>query len=147
GQALRSQVGSQAHRDLAREAVQKSIVVLKNEGALPLAKGSSEVWVVGGDANNLKKQFGGWTIGWEGLPDGETAVGTSLVDGIRQVHGADQTVFVTNQTAPNTADSIVLVLAEDTYAEGNGDSNNLGLTTAELQLLEYYAGFDVPLTV
>ena len=61
-----AEVGSDAHRSLAREAVQKSTVVLKNEGLLPLSKAAS-ISVVGSGANNLGVQNGGWTTEWQGF--------------------------------------------------------------------------------
>ncbi len=61
-----SEVGSTAHRLLAREAVQKSVVILKNSGLLPLSK-SSSITVVGSGANNLGVQNGGWTTEWQGI--------------------------------------------------------------------------------
>ncbi len=59
-------VGSEVHRALAREAVQKSTLVLKNEGILPLSK-STPIRVVGSAANNLGVQNGGWTTEWQGF--------------------------------------------------------------------------------
>lgn len=59
-------IGSLEHRALAREAVQKSAVLLKNEGILPFDK-SSSITVVGSAANNLGVQNGGWTTDWQGF--------------------------------------------------------------------------------
>ena len=59
-------LGSLEHRALAREAVQKSTVLLKNEGILPFDK-SISITVVGSAANNLGVQNGGWTSNWQGF--------------------------------------------------------------------------------
>ena len=59
-------IGSLEHRALAREAVQKSAVLLKNEGILPFDK-SSSITIVGSAANNLGVQNGGWTTDWQGF--------------------------------------------------------------------------------
>ena len=66
-----AEVGSKEHRELAREAVQKSTVVLKNSNnILPLSK-ADQITVVGSAANNLGMQNGGWTVEWQGhfMPD------------------------------------------------------------------------------
>ncbi|KAM0070352.1 putative glucan 1,3-beta-glucosidase [Helianthus debilis subsp. tardiflorus] len=77
-----NEVGSQPHRDIAREAVRKSLVLLKNgkqgsEPVLPLPKRASKVLVAGSHADNLGYQCGGWTIGWQGFRGNANA--TSIV--------------------------------------------------------------------
>ncbi|MFS7954080.1 putative glucan 1,3-beta-glucosidase [Helianthus anomalus] len=77
-----NEVGSQPHRDIAREAVRKSLVLLKNgkqgsEPVLPLPKRASKVLVAGSHADNVGYQCGGWTIGWEGFSG--TANTTAIV--------------------------------------------------------------------
>ncbi|CAH8326334.1 unnamed protein product [Eruca vesicaria subsp. sativa] len=66
-----NELGSQAHRDLAREAVSKSLVLLKNGNntnpMLPLPRKASKILVAGTHADNLGYQCGGWTITWQGL--------------------------------------------------------------------------------
>ena len=61
----------QEHRLLAREAVRKSLVLLKNgknqkETFLPLAKNAKRILVAGTHADNIGYQCGGWTIAWHG---------------------------------------------------------------------------------
>lgn len=63
----------QEHRDLAREAVRKSLVLLKNSNStpdnnpmLPLSKKASKILIAGTHADNLGYQCGGWTIEWQG---------------------------------------------------------------------------------
>ncbi|KAL1161420.1 hypothetical protein V6Z11_A07G132500 [Gossypium hirsutum] len=70
--SLVNQLGSQEHRELAREAVRKTLVLLKNgESAdkplLPLPKKATKILVSGTHADNLGYQCGGWTITWQGL--------------------------------------------------------------------------------
>ena len=61
----------QEHRPLAREAVRKSLVLLKNgknrkEPFLPLAKNATRILVAGTHADNVGYQCGGWTVSWHG---------------------------------------------------------------------------------
>lgn len=56
---------------MAREAVRKSLVLLKNgksinESLLPLPKKARNILVAGSHADNLGYQCGGWTIEWQG---------------------------------------------------------------------------------
>ena len=71
---------NQAHRDLAREAVRKSLVLLKNRENLdppliPLPKKANKILVAGTHANNLGYQCGGWTITWQGLEGNNLTTG------------------------------------------------------------------------
>ncbi|KAJ6798036.1 Uncharacterized protein M6B38_213375 [Iris pallida] len=77
--SLANQLGKKEHRDLAREAVRKSLVLLKNgkssnKPLLPLSKKAAKILVAGAHADNLGYQCGGWTIEWQGA-SGKTTVG------------------------------------------------------------------------
>lgn len=72
----------QEHRELAREAVRKSLVLLKNgksadKPLLPLEKKTQKILVAGSHADNLGYQCGGWTIEWQGLS------GNNLTSGMK----------------------------------------------------------------
>lgn len=76
-------LGSHEHRELAREAVRKSLVLLKNgktdtEPVLPLPKNSSKILVLGTHADDIGNQCGGWTIEWHGQ-SGNITVGTCII--------------------------------------------------------------------
>ncbi|CAI0433101.1 unnamed protein product [Linum tenue] len=70
----------QEHRELAREAVRKSLVLLKNgkdgTSILPLPKKAPKILVAGYHAHNLGYQCGGWTIEWEGFSGNDRTPGT-----------------------------------------------------------------------
>ncbi|MFW6227039.1 MAG: glycoside hydrolase family 3 C-terminal domain-containing protein, partial [Bacteroidota bacterium] len=53
-------INSEAHQKLAREVAQKSIVVLKNDQVLPLAKDTRSVFVLGPNANNVEVLIGNY---------------------------------------------------------------------------------------
>ncbi|PSJ19642.1 glycosyl hydrolase family 3 N terminal domain protein, partial [Halomonas sp. ND22Bw] len=60
-----NELGSPAHRALAREAVRKSLVLLKNEGSvLPIRAGARVL--VAGHADDIGQASGGWTLTWQG---------------------------------------------------------------------------------
>jgi beta-glucosidase len=80
--AYRETIGSDAHRELAREAVAKSLVLLQNDNAvLPLAKETGLIYVAGMLANDIGAQCGGWTIEWQGK-SGSITPGTTMLDAI-----------------------------------------------------------------
>jgi beta-glucosidase len=112
-------IGSAAHRKVARQAVRESQVLLKNSGhTLPLRPGHP-VYVAGSNADNIGNQAGGWTLTWQG---GSTNVipGQTILDGIR--HSSRHVTYSEDASAPVPAgaDGIVVV-GETPYAEGFGD--------------------------
>ncbi|XWS52753.1 hypothetical protein CRYUN_Cryun11dG0099300 [Craigia yunnanensis] len=134
-QSFVNQLGSQAHRDLAREAVRKSLVLLKNgENAdnplLPLPKKASRILVAGSHANNLGNQCGGWTISWQGLSGNNHTAGTTILEGISAaVDPSTEIVFKEDPdfdfVKSNNFSYAIVVIGEPPYAEGEGDSTNL----------------------
>ncbi|XP_023891887.2 uncharacterized protein LOC112003897 isoform X1 [Quercus suber] len=130
-----NQLGSQEHRELAREAVRKSLVLLKNgESAdtplLPLPKKASKILVAGSHADNLGYQCGGWTIEWQGLSGNNLTKGTTILTAIKNtVDPKTKVVYKKNPHAhyvkSNKFDYAIVVVGEHPYAEGAGDSLNL----------------------
>jgi len=148
--ALTSTVGNQAHRDVARDAVRRSQVLLKNQGnVLPLAKSGGKVFVAGKSADDIGLQSGGWTISWQGAA-GNITPGTTILQGIRNTVGSGATV--TYNRDGNGIDSsyraAIAVVGETPYAEGQGDrSGAMGLDSADLQVLSRLRASGVPVIV
>jgi beta-glucosidase len=133
--ALTAQIGSQAHRDVARDAVRKSLVVLKNDKqTLPLKK-EARVHVCGLRADNMGVQCGGWSVGWRGRR-GDITPGTTIRKAIEKVVGAAHIDYSENAAGAEKADVVVVVVGEDPYAEGSGDRPKLELGPADLALLD-----------
>lgn len=119
-----SSFGSQEHREVAREAVRKSLVMLKNEGGhLPLNK-SQRILVAGKNAHNTGHQCGGFTIAWQGTSGNDFVVGgTSIWEGVQQL--APNAVLSQDgngeEADPEVHDVAIVVIGETPYAEGMGD--------------------------
>jgi beta-glucosidase len=117
-------IGSPAHRAIAREAVRKSLVLLKNDGVLPI-RANARVMVTGGAADEIGAQCGGWTISWQGadtknkdFPNGE-----SVLAGIRSAVREGGGVLVDTIESEGIAkpDVAIVVYGEKPYAEMQGD--------------------------
>ena len=131
-------VGCADHRAVAREAVAKSAVLLKNEQqTLPLDKHINHLLVAGQGADDIGLQCGGWTIAWMGEA-GPITPGTTLLEGLKAAVADNTTITYSSdgQFAPQTkADVAIVVLSESPYAEGMGDRGDLTLTEEDLSLL------------
>ena len=116
--------GSRAHRETAREAVRRSLVLLKNEGRLlPLDRGA-RILVAGKNAHDRGHQCGGWTVEWQGLTGNDRVEGgTSIWQGIaRAAPNATLSAGGTGTEAdPRRHDAAIAVIGERPYAEGLGD--------------------------
>jgi beta-glucosidase len=140
-------VGSAAHRALAREAVARSQVVLKNDGGvLPLSASGSRIFVAGKSADDIGLQSGGWTITWQGS-SGNITPGTTILQGIRNT-GATVTYSRTGAGIDGSYDAAVAVVGETPYAEGDGDRpGGLGMDAADLDTIATLRAAGVPVVV
>ncbi|XP_016647087.1 PREDICTED: lysosomal beta glucosidase-like [Prunus mume] len=134
-QSFVDQLGSQAHRDLAREAVRKSLVLLKNgensdTPVLPLPKKASRILVAGTHANNLGYQCGGWSLTWQGVSGNNYTAGTTILGAIASAVNETTDIVFSINPDPNFVkasnfDYAVVAVGEVPYAETRGDSLNL----------------------
>ena len=145
---LLSQVGSAAHRAVARQAVADSIVVLKDEkNLLPLAKNLPRIHVAGKNADNLGYQCGGWTIYWQG-GSGDITVGTTILEGIEKSVSDDTLVtYSLDGTGAEGATIGIVVVGETPYAEHLGDTEDLYLSPDDLSAIDQVRQSGIPLIV
>ena len=145
---LLADVGSAAHRAVARQAVAESMVVLKNDAnLLPLAKDLTRIHVAGKNADNLGYQCGGWTMSWQG-GSGATTIGTTIRQGIESTVSAGTTVtYSLDGTGAAGADVGIVVVGETPYAEGAGDTSNLNLSSSDLSAINNVRAAGIPVIV
>ncbi|KAJ3673261.1 hypothetical protein LUZ60_006635 [Juncus effusus] len=135
--SLADQIGKKEHRELAREAVRKSLVLLKNgkssygSPVLPLPKKAGKILVAGTHADNIGYQCGGWTIEWQGS-SGQITAGTTILDAVKStVDPSTTVVFSENPTTDylktQNFNYAIVVVGELPYSETAGDSLNLTL--------------------
>ena len=128
-------LGSKSTRELAREAVRKSLVLLKNSnGLLPLSP-DQKIVVVGEAAQDIAKQCGGWTLTWQGTDNtkDDFPFAHSIFDGIGEtvISAGGVVTYIEEVDEETNADVAVVVFGEDPYAEGEGDLNHLSFSRDE----------------
>ncbi|KAF5954242.1 hypothetical protein HYC85_007098 [Camellia sinensis] len=132
--SLLDTVGCKLHRELAREAVHKSVVLLKNgkdpkKPFLPLNKNAERILIAGTHADNLGYQCGGWTATWMG-DSGRITIGTTILDAIKSAVG-EKTELVYEQHpsadifASQDFSFAIVAVGEGPYAEHAGDNSDL----------------------
>lgn len=140
-------LGADAQRAVARRSVQQSLVLLKNNGVLPLEAGLKTIHVAGAKADDLGVQCGGWTIGWQGETGKITPGGTTVLGGISEVGEGVAVSFCADGTGAAEADLTIVVVGETPYAEGFGDDENLRLSQEDRELIARVSEADVPMVV
>ena len=144
-----SEVGLQHNRDISRQAVRESLVLLKNnENVLPIKQGK-KVLVVGPDADSLRTQTGGWTLDWQGTNNQNKDFPNSVtfLDALKEEVGAENVTHVQFLNSVNAEDYDVAIVAygEQPYAEGVGDRSNLNFSSKRhIAFLELLAENKIP---
>jgi beta-glucosidase len=121
-------LGAPEHRALARAAVRESLVLLKNNGVLPIKAGAN-VLVAGAGADDIGQQAGGWSLTWQGtgvtnanFPNGQSIWG-GLSEAVR-ASGGTATLSASGQFTAKP-DVAIVVFGETPYAEFSGDRPTL----------------------
>lgn len=145
---LQEAFGSEEHRQVAREAVRQSLVLLENENdALPVAKDLSRIHVAGRGADDVGMQCGGWTIDWQGGM-GAITDGTTILEAIRNtVSGETEVTYSQDGTGADGADVGVVVIGEEPYAEGVGDRLDLALSDEDVAAVQQVNEAGIPVVV
>ncbi|KAF9598491.1 hypothetical protein IFM89_028023 [Coptis chinensis] len=141
-------VGCKSHRELAREAVRKSLVLLKNgkdskKPFLPLHRNASRILVAGRHANDIGYQCGGWTITWHGS-GGNITRGTTVLDAVKATVGDKTEVIYEQYPTQNSFTNkdfsfAIVVVGEVAYAESLGDDSELKIPFNDTELVKSVA--------
>ncbi|XP_066319655.1 uncharacterized protein [Miscanthus floridulus] len=151
---LTKELSAQEHRALAREAVRKSLVLLKNskkgqtKPMLPLDKKAKKILVAGSHAHDLGSQCGGWTITWQGESGNNlTGVGTTILEAIKKAVDKKTTVDYVERPdkddlskSANDYEYAVVAVGEPPYAETAGDNKNLTIPSPGPEVIKDVCG-------
>jgi beta-glucosidase len=146
--SLTSTIGSAGHREIARKCVRESLVLLKNQNNfLPLSKNINHILVAGKNGLDIGNQCGGWTISWQGN-SGDITPGTTVYQGIKNLVPVSTTVsYSFNGNNTQGADAAVVVVGETPYAEGNGDRNDLALSSEDINTINNIKNAGIPYVI
>jgi len=132
-----ARLGAPEHRAIAREAVAKSLVLLKNNGGVLPIKAGANILVAGAAADDIGRAAGGWSITWQGtdVTNKDFPNGQSIWSGIEQAartSGGRATLSVDGSFTAKP-DAAIVVFGETPYAEFTGDRPTLEYSPQDKQ--------------
>lgn len=144
-------IGHESHREVAKQAVRESLVLLKNNNNILPLNPKQNVLITGDAADNIGKQSGGWTITWQGTnnENKDFPGGTSIFDGLEhQIKSAGGQVELSpDGEFSSVPDVAIVVFGEEPYAEGHGDRSSLNYqpsNKSDLALLKKLKSKGIP---
>lgn len=124
-----SLLGLPENRDIARQAVRESMVLLKNNNRTLPIDPKKTILVIGDGADSISKSCGGWTLSWQGKghTNDEFPNGDSILDGIKKAvdSAGGKVIYSATGDTGIAADVVIAIYGEDPYAEFQGDRENL----------------------
>ena len=146
---LHETFGSAAHRQVARECVRETLVLLKNDKrVLPVSKKLNRIHVAGKSADDIGNQCGGWTISWQGKSGANTTGGTTILKAIQETVSPQTKITYSKEGADAAgADLGIVVIGETPYAEWMGDRQSLELAEEDVAVVEKMKQAGMPLVV
>lgn len=153
----KSVIACEGHKKINHELARESLVMLKNDGVLPLGRDTKTVAVIGPNADDIRAQYGDWTYFSHPVPKEDvTPMGEyyTVLDGMREVYGDSNVIYEKGcdisgkemriKQAVKTAkksDAVVCVIGDCLGENGEyRDRANLDLTAAQTELIEAMTG-------
>lgn len=148
----KSVIGSKEHAKINHEIARESLVLLKNNGVLPLGN-VKKIAVIGPNADDICAQYGDWTFTSHRPKDEFSTIKNdyyTLLRGVKEIFkNADVTYsrgcdvrnksdvdFKSAISAANNADVVILALGDDLSLNGEGkDRARLELSGAQNELI------------
>lgn len=122
-----NETGSMEYRAVAEQLVEESLVLLKNENqTLPLKEGT-KVYITGPAADNGQAQCGGWTVSWNAAPTEDVEGVTTILEAFERYADDYGIEVITDSDEADKADVVLLCIGEQSYAEWNGDTEDMEL--------------------
>ena len=147
--SLLDSTGTESHRNLARQCVRESLVLLKKrDDLLPLLKENLHILVAGSHSDNVGYQCGGWTLTHQGVY-GDAVPGTSIYDGLLKVAPENTYTYSVDGSEGSAADVGLVVIGETPYAEGPGDRSSIDniVTKQQIEVVKKVKSYGMPVIV
>ena len=144
-------IGTAEHRAIGREAVRKSLVLLKNNNDILPLRPDQNILVTGSGANSIQQQTGGWTLNWQGDDNrnDEFVNAETIFEGVANVFRANGGTATLSEDGKfsQRPDAAVVVFGEEPYAEYRGDRADLVFEAEDgenLALLKSFQNQGIP---
>ena len=148
--------GAEEYAEKSLHAAEETEVLLKNEGALPIAQGK-KILVAGPNANQIRCLNGGWSYTWQGTNDPKFVEQyNTIYEALSNKFGANNVILEQGVTynergswwsenepeiqkavaAASRADIIVACIGENSYCETPGNLTDLTLSENQRNLVK-----------
>lgn len=157
----RSVINCEGHKKLNHELAKESVVLLKNDGVLPIKGDTKTIAVVGPNADDVRAMYGDWTYFSHPVPKDEvTPMGDyyTVLRGMRKVFGDTKILYSKGcdifgkenyideaVKAAEKSDAVVCVIGDCLAQNGEyRDRANLDLSGYQLELVKRLVGTQKP---